>query len=77
MGTDTANNVTVVATIYDLDGNLIGITKAITEPFIIASQNKAAFGLAVNAKTVSFKIKNFILHAYSDKYLSNTFNPKK
>lgn len=76
-GTDTANNVTVVATIYDLDGNLIGITKAITEPFIIASQNKAAFGLAVNAKTVSFKIKNFILQAYSDKYLSNTFNPKK
>jgi hypothetical protein len=72
-GKDTANNVTVVATIYDLDGNIIGITKAITEPFVIESKNKAAFGLAVNDKTVSFEIKGFTLQAYSDKYLSNTF----
>lgn len=77
IGTNTAYNVTVVATIYDLDGNIIGITKAITEPFIITSQNKAAFGLAVNAKTISSKIKDFVLQAYSDKYLSNTFNLKK
>ena len=77
IGIKTAYNVTVVVTIYDRDGNIIGITKAITEPFIIASQNKAAFGLAVNAKTLSFKIKDFILQAYSDKYLSNTFSLKK
>ena len=74
IGTHPANNVTVVATIYDLDGNIIGITKAITEPFIIEPQNKGAFGLAVNAKKISFKIKDFILQAYSDKYLSNIFN---
>ena len=77
IGIKTAYNVTIVATIYDRDGNIIGITKAITEPFIIASQNKAAFGLAVNAKILSFKIKDFILQAYSDKYLSNTFSLKK
>ena len=77
IGNNTANNVTVVATIYDLNGNIIGITKAITEPFVIGSKNKAAFGLAVNDKTVSFKIKGFTLQAYSDKYLSNTITIKK
>ena len=76
-GSATAYNITVVATIYDIDENIIGITKAITEPFIIEPQNKAAFGLAINAKTESFKIKEFILQAYSDKYLSNIFNQMK
>jgi hypothetical protein len=77
IGTNTANNVTVVATVYDIDGKIIGITKAITEPFVIGSKNKAAFGLAVNDKTVAFKIKDFVLQAYSDIYLSNTFISKK
>ena len=73
-GSATAYNITVVATLYDVYENIIGITKAITEPFIIEPQNKGAFGLAVNAKKISFKIKDFILQAYSDKYLSNIFN---
>ena len=77
MGTHPANNVTVVATIYDLDGNIIGIAKAITEPFVIGAMNKAAFGLAVNDKTVASKIKDFAIQAYSDKYLSNTLITEK
>lgn len=77
IGTNTANNVTVVATIYDLDGNILGITKAITEPFVIGSKNIAAFGLAINDKTIAFKIKDFTLQAYSDIYLSNIHTTKK
>jgi hypothetical protein len=77
IGTHSANNVTVIATIYDLHGNIIGITKAITEPFVIGAKNKAAFGLAVNDKTVASKIKDFAIQAYSDIYLSNTLITKK
>lgn len=76
-GTFTANNVTIIATIYDKDKNIIGITKAITEPFVIGSKDKAAFGLAINARTDASKMKDFSLQAYSDNYLSNTFISKK
>ncbi|MFB5600368.1 MAG: FxLYD domain-containing protein, partial [Nitrososphaeraceae archaeon] len=34
-GIENANNVTVVGTFYDKNGNVIGITEAITEPFSI------------------------------------------
>jgi hypothetical protein len=76
-GNDDANNVTVVATVYDKSGKVIGVTKAITEPFIIPSKESAAFGLAVTSKSQAFKFYDFSLKAYSDKYLSHTVTTKK
>jgi hypothetical protein len=77
IGSNIANNITVIATVFDHNNNIIGITKAISEPFTIGSKKSAAFGLAVNDKTISIKIKHYTLQAYSDKYLSNIFTSKK
>ena len=76
-GIKNANNVTVVATIYDKKGNVIGITKSVTEPFVIPSGQTAAFGLAVTSKSSTFKISDFSLKAYSSEYLSHTVTTKK
>ncbi|HET9774000.1 MAG TPA: FxLYD domain-containing protein [Nitrososphaeraceae archaeon] len=76
-GIKNANNVTVVATIYDKKGNVIGITKSVTEPFVIPSGQTAAFGLAVSSKSSTFKISDFSLKAYSNEYLSHTVTTKK
>jgi hypothetical protein len=76
-GLKNANNVTVVATIYDKKGNVIGITKSVTEPFVIPSGQTAAFGLAVTSKSNTFKISDFSLKAYSSEYLSHTVTTKK
>lgn len=76
-GTNTANNVTVIAIIYDKDEKILSITKAITEPFVIVPKDKAAFGLAFNAKSDAQQINDFSLQAYSDNYLSNTFISSK
>ncbi|MGE0242954.1 MAG: FxLYD domain-containing protein [Nitrososphaeraceae archaeon] len=77
LGPKIANNVTVIATVFDHNDNILGITKAISEPFTIGIKENAAFGLAVNDKTISIKIKNYTLQAYSDKYLSNIFTIKR
>ena len=77
MGPERANNVTVIATMFDHNGNIIGITKAISEPFSIDPKESAAFGLAFIDKTISVKIKDYTLQAYSDKYLSNIFTTKR
>lgn len=76
-GLQNANNVTVVATVYDKKGNVIGITKSITEPFVIPTKQTAAFGLAVTSKSNTFKISDFSLKAYSNEYLSHTITTKK
>ena len=76
-GLQNANNVTVVATIYDKKGNVIGITKSVTEPFVIPPEQTAAFGLAVTSKSNTFKISDFSLKAYSSEYLSHTVTTKK
>ena len=77
LGPKIANNVTVIATVFDHNDKILGITKAISEPFTIGIKENAAFGLAVNDKTISIKIKNYTLQAYSDKYLSNIFTIKR
>jgi len=76
IGPNIATNVTVIASLFDNNDNIIGITKAISEPFTIGSKTNAAFGLAVNNKNISIKINNYTLQAYSDKYLSNVFTKK-
>ena len=76
-GSENANNVTVVATVYDRNGNVIGLTKSITEPFVILPKETAAFGLAVTSKSNTFKISDFSLKAYSNEYLSHTVTTKQ
>ena len=76
-GLQNANNVSVVATVYDKKGNVIGITKSVTEPFVIIPEQTSAFGLAVNSKSNTFKISDFSLKAYSNEYLSHTVTTKK
>ena len=53
-GIQNANNVTVVATVYDKKGNVIGITKSITEPFVIPSKQTVCIWTCCN-----FKIQHF------------------
>jgi hypothetical protein len=77
IGPDIANNVTVIATMFDHNDNIIGITKAISEPFSIGPKGIAAFGLAFIDKAITIKIKDYTLQAYSDKYLSNIFTTKR
>ena len=60
-----------------IDEKILSITKAITEPFVIVPKDKAAFGLAFNAKSDAQQINDFSLQAYSDNYLSNTFISSK
>lgn len=76
-GPDRANNITIIATMFDHNDNIIGITKAISEPFSIGHKEIAAFGLAFIDKTISLKIKDYTLQAYSDEYLSNIFTTKR
>ncbi|MDX1372431.1 MAG: FxLYD domain-containing protein [Nitrososphaeraceae archaeon] len=75
-GTEEANNVTVIATIYDKDGKVIGLTKAITVPFSIPSKGFGAFSLVITFKSQAPKIQDFSVKAYSDKYLSQTVTTK-
>lgn len=76
-GIENANNVTVVGTFYDKNGNVIGITEAITEPFSIPSKDSSAFGLTLTSKSQVSKVKDFSIKAYSDEYLSKTISTKK
>ena len=68
-GPATATNSMVVAAMYDKNGNVISIGRAMAEPVNITSHSQAAFGIAITEKLQTYKIRNFSLIADSDQYV--------
>jgi hypothetical protein len=69
-GPSTATDSSVIATLYDKEGKVIAIGRALAEPVNIDPDSQAAFGLAVTEKLQTHKIKNYSLIAESDQYVS-------
>ena len=67
-GSGPATDTLVIATMYDKNGNVISIGRAMSEPVNITSHSEAAFGIAITDKLQTFKVKNFSLSADSDQY---------
>ncbi|MGD1835215.1 MAG: FxLYD domain-containing protein [Nitrososphaeraceae archaeon] len=70
MGEKDSSNSTVIATLYDKKGNVIDLTKAITEPFTIPPNSNAAFSLTVVNKDTSLQLAEIYLSAESVEYVS-------
>lgn len=69
-GDSPSTNTMIIATFYNKEGNIIGIAKALVEPINIGKGKNGGFGLVFVEKDLVFKIKNFVLNAFSDQYLS-------
>lgn len=70
MGNDTATNVLAIASFFDNNGRMIGLSSAITEPSNITSYSTASFTVVMDDKLQSPKIKNYTLTVDSDQYAS-------
>jgi hypothetical protein len=66
----TATDSSIIATLYDKEGKVIAIGRALAEPVNISPDSQAAFGLAVTEKLQTHKIKSYSLIAESDQYVS-------
>lgn len=69
-GSETSSLTTVVATLYDKDGKVIALGRALAEPVSISPDNRASFGIAVTEKKQTYKANSYSLVAYSNQYLS-------
>jgi hypothetical protein len=69
-GLVTATDSGVVATLYNKDGEVSALARALAEPENIQSGNQASFGIAVTEKSQAYKTKNYSLVAYSDQCVS-------
>jgi hypothetical protein len=69
-GLVTATDSSAVATLYDKDGKVIALGRALAEPVNIPSDDQASFGIAVTEKSQVYKTKSYSLVAYSNQYLS-------
>lgn len=70
MGNDTATNVLAIASFFDNNGKMIGLSSAIAEPANITSHSKSSFTVVMDDKLHSSKIKNYSLIVDSDQYTS-------
>jgi hypothetical protein len=70
MGNQTATNVLAIASFFDTNGKIIGLSSAIAEPTNITSHSPASFTIVMDDKLQSSKIKNYSLIADSDQYVS-------
>ena len=70
LGNKDSSNSTVVATLYDKKGNVIDISRAITEPFTIPPNSEAAFSLTVVNKDTSLRLTEMHVSAESVEYVS-------
>jgi hypothetical protein len=66
----TATDSSAIATLYDKDGKVIAIGRALAEPVNIGPDSQAAFGVAVTEKSQTYKIKSYSLIADSNQYVS-------
>lgn len=69
-GSITATDSSVVATLYDKDGKVIAIGRALAEPAIILPDSLASFGIAVAEKSQVHKTRGYSLMAFSTQYVS-------
>jgi hypothetical protein len=69
-GSEIATLTTVVATLYDKDGKVIALGRALAEPVSISPDKRASFGIAVTEKKQTYKTNSYSLVAYSNQYLS-------
>lgn len=69
-GSLTATETSIVGTLYDKEGKIIALGRALAEPLNIPPGNQASFGIAVTEKSQTHKIERYSLMAYSDQYLS-------
>lgn len=69
-GLEISTLTTVVATLYDKDGKVIALGRALAEPVSISPDNRASFGIAVTEKKQTYKTNSYSLVAYSNQYLS-------
>lgn len=69
-GNDTATNVLAIASFYDKDGKIIGLSSAIAEPTNMTSLSTSSFTVVMDDKLQTSKIKNYYLTIDSDQYVS-------
>jgi hypothetical protein len=69
-GAEISTLTTVVATLYDKNGKVIALGRALAEPVSISPDNRASFGIAVTEKKQTYKTDSYSLVAYSNQYLS-------
>lgn len=77
-GNDTATNVLAIASFYDKDGKIIGLSSAIAEPTNMTSLSTSSFTVVMDDKVQTSKIKNYYLTIDSDQYVSwlvNSYYP--
>ena len=67
-GEITANMVSVVATLYDKQGNVAGVTKTHPEPDYLMVEDEAFFVLTIPDKTQTTEIIEYTLIAESEEY---------
>ena len=70
IGNDTATNVLAIASFYEKDDKIIGLSSAIAEPSNMTSHSISSFTVVMNDKLQSSKINNFSLLIDSDQYTS-------
>lgn len=74
-GDVTATNTMVIATLYDKDGKVVSIGRALAEPGYgstsLASGQEAGFGIVVTEKLQTYKAVRYSLVADSDQYVSD------
>lgn len=75
-GQDTATNAIMIATLYDKDGRVVAIGKALAEAgpgsFNITAGSRAPFGITITEKLQTYKAVKYSLIADSDQYMSDT-----
>lgn len=70
MGIDTATNVLAIASFFDNNGKMIGLSSAIAEPSNMTSQSTSSFTIVMDDKLHSSKIKKYSVIVDSDQYIS-------
>ena len=69
-GSITATDSSVVATLYDKDGKVIAIGRALAEPANILPNSLANFGIAATEKSQVHETRGYSLMAFSTQYVS-------
>lgn len=70
IGNITATNVLAIASFFDNNGRIIGLSSAIAEPSNLTSYSTSSFTVVMDDKVQSSKIKNYSLIVDSDQYTS-------
>jgi len=67
-GDITANTIAIVATLYDIEGNVIAVSRVHTEPDYLRVNENAFFLVTIPDKIQNNQIKNYVLAAESEEY---------